>query len=122
MSVANATPRPAAAEGGSDQIDEIIIVQHLVDRSQLGIPELPPVGQQHLEDAELRIRATDDKASIEIGRLRCAVDWSGSESITHHDGGTRTHVSRELSVLSLAGRGSPPKMPVSAVSFAPGSS
>ena len=51
-----------AAESGGDEVDEVFIVQELVDRPELGGPELVTIGQQYLEDAALRIRATDHGA------------------------------------------------------------
>jgi hypothetical protein len=55
------------AKGGLDQIDKLVILQGLIDCPQLVIPQLVTVGKQHLEDAALRIRATDHGASREIG-------------------------------------------------------
>lgn len=117
---APAAQRMPAAKGGVDQLDEGVIVQDLVDRPELVIPELVPVRQQHLEDAALSIRATDHGAPIEAELVRCAV--GGHQSITDDNAATRKYASRKLTVLPRAGRHSPRKSRASAVSFAPGSS
>ena len=119
---ATAAQRVSAAEGGFEQVNEGIIVQDLVDRPELGVPELVPVGQQHFEDAALRIRATDHGPSMESGRLRCAVSGSVSEIITRDDGAASPRASRKLSVLPVVGRRSPRNTRASALSFAPESS
>ena len=116
---AAAAQRVPAAEGGVDHIDEHVIVQDLVDRAELGTPQLVAVGQQHFEDAALRIRATDHGASMELERVRCTVGRSAS--ITDHDEGTHEPRSRKISVRPRIRRCSPRKQRPSAVSFAPGS-
>jgi hypothetical protein len=117
-------PAPAAqvpaAEGGGDELDQLVIVQNLVDRPELVIPQLVTVGPQHLEDTALRMRATDYGASMEIERVQCAV--GRSTSITCDDGAARELTSRKLSTLPRTRRRSPRQPRVSAVRFAPGSS
>jgi len=112
----------AAAESGGDEVDEVFIVQELVDRPELGGPELVTIGQQYLEDAALRIHATDHGAPIETGRLRYADDANVDANITDDDEAQRAQASRKLSVLSMARRRSPRKTRPSAVTSAPGSS
>lgn len=113
--VRQSAQRVPAAEGGIDQIDEHVIVQELVDRAELGTPQLVAVGQQHFEEAALRIRATDHGASMELERVRCTVGRSAS--ITDHDEGARKQRSRQISVRPRSQRCSPQKQRPSAVSF-----
>ena len=93
---AAAAQRVPAAEGGVDQIDELGIVQDLVDRAELGTPQLVAVGQQHFEDAALRIRATDHGASMETAWPRCFWGEVATDDICCHHGAPPLDPSRKI--------------------------
>src|SRR5205809_699617 len=93
---AAAAQRVPAAEGGVDQINELVIVQELVDGPEFVRPELVSIGQQHLEETALRIRATDHGASMALERVRCTIGRKAS--IARYDDEAPAQRSRKISV------------------------
>jgi len=45
--------------GDGDQVEEAVIVQDLVHRPELGVPQLVAIGQEPFEGAGLRIHAAE---------------------------------------------------------------
>jgi hypothetical protein len=60
--LAAAAQRVPSATGSGDEIDEFVILQGSVNHPELILPQFLTVGPPHLEDAALRIRATDHGA------------------------------------------------------------
>src|SRR3989441_6490545 len=53
------TVTPAPPQGLHHQVSHALVLQHLIDAPQRGIPQLVPIGKQHFKDAPLAVSATN---------------------------------------------------------------
>ena len=114
--------RQAAFQSLGDQLDEGLVLECGVDPPQCGIPELVTVGQQHLEDAALAMRATDHGTSGAVGRLQGASGQIAVGNITNDDEAAPPDPSTKLCVRALSLPRRPHKQRPSCLTFAPESS
>jgi hypothetical protein len=61
----SATLPPAPTQSVLHRIDHGLILEHFMDTPQLGVPPLIRVGQDHFEDAALRVLATNPGSSLD---------------------------------------------------------
>ncbi len=99
-----ATQRVALSQPLDDQVDKRLVVEDGIDLTEDGIPGFVPVGQQHFEDAALRMSATDHGASMETEWLRCLLGEVVIDDITCHHGAAPQDPSRKLNVPTLRRR------------------
>jgi hypothetical protein len=64
----SATLRVAAPQGVGDAIDEHLVIEQRIDPAERGVPELVRIGQEHFDQAALRVRPPHHGASGEAGR------------------------------------------------------
>jgi len=106
-------------------IDELIVVQEGIDPAEGGVPQLVRIGQEHFDQAALRVRPPHHGASGEAGwpqsphRVSCvaarAVRWRRSLTIAH----PRRSRQANWSIGTSADTPTPHKHPINPVCFAP---
>src|SRR5947209_2798191 len=87
------TQGSATREGVNDHVNDRLVIEQLVDLAKDWVPELVRVGQQHLEDTALRVRATDHGTSDIRGLcVRCRVSLSFHDHVRADHSSTKTCV------------------------------
>ena len=112
--------RVAAFQRLGDQLDKSLVLERGIDSPQRWIPELVAVGQEHLEDTALAMRATDHGTSGEGSRLRCALgDIVAVHNITDDDDAVAMNPSTKLRVRTPSAARAPRKQRAKALTSAP---
>lgn len=115
QSPAPSTQRMAAGERVNDHVNQRLVIEQRVDLAKDGIPELVRVGQQHLEDTALRVRATDHGTSEMSVVSACAA----GALLSFHNRVGSGHSSTKTRVRTPSGALSPRHQRAKRVHFAP---